>query len=490
MPLRGRHGAALLALLAGAGPVACAKDATVAPAGNPGGNASGATFYSPDASGTVGTYSATGAIDPGNPFFQSLGTNGRSCASCHVQRDGWGLSAATAQAAFAGSGGRDPLFASVDGANCPDDTSSDPAGRGLLLTYGLIRESFPVPAGAEFTVAVAHDPYGCALAGTAGAPALSVYRRPLQPTNLGFLSAVMWDGRETPSPLTSAATLPSDLQADLARQALDATLVHAESAVPPTTAQLGAIVSFELALFTAQSADDSAGALFSRGASGGPQALAAQRYYPGINDPLGGNPTGAAFDDTASTLYGAWRGLANLDQHSAARRAVARGEVIFDTQPLSITGVAGLNTAGAAAIAGTCTTCHDTPNVGSHSLPVLLDVGVSHPAAYETDPHLLAGLGQLGAPDLPVYRLTCTAGPLAGTVRYTSDPGRAMITGRCADIGRVKAPILRGLAARAPYFHNGAAPDLDALVRFYDQRFQMALSETQMADLVAYLRTL
>ena len=28
------------------------------------------------------------------------------------------------------------------------------------------------------------------------------------------------------------------------------------------------------------------------------------------------------------------------------------------------------------------------------------------------------------------------------------------------DLNRVKGPILRGLAARAPYFHNGAAASL------------------------------
>jgi cytochrome c peroxidase len=47
-----------------------------------------------------------------------------------------------------------------------------------------------------------------------------------------------------------------------------------------------------------------------------------------------------------------------------------------------------------------------------------------------------------------------------GEVMRTTDPGRAMVTGRWKDIGRFKGPILRGLAARAPYFHNGFAATL------------------------------
>ena len=49
---------------------------------------------------------------------------------------------------------------------------------------------------------------------------------------------------------------------------------------------------------------------------------------------------------------------------------------------------------------------------------------------------------------------------------------------------------MRGLAAGAPYFHNGLAADLLAVVEFYDGRFAMHLSAAEKADLVAFLRTL
>lgn len=79
---------------------------------------------------------------------------------------------------------------------------------------------------------------------------------------------------------------------------------------------------------------------------------------------------------------------------------------------------------------------------------------------------------------------------LRAGVLHTSDPGKALITGQCSDFNRIKGPVLRGLAARAPYFHNGAAANLNELVNFYDQRFSMNLTETQKAQLVAFLNAL
>jgi cytochrome c peroxidase len=124
-------------------------------------------------------------------------------------------------------------------------------------------------------------------------------------------------------------------------------------------------------------------------------------------------------------------------------------------------------------------------------LPLPLDIGTSHSSNFETDPNILAGLQQLpAAPKLPVFELVCTQGPLAGNTYYTSDPGKALITGQCGDIGRGKGPVLRGLAARAPYFHNGVAGSLPQLVNFYNQRFQIGLSQQQMQDLVNFLQSL
>ena len=65
-----------------------------------------------------------------------------------------------------------------------------------------------------------------------------------------------------------------------------------------------------------------------------------------------------------------------------------------------------------------------------------------------------------------------------------------MITGKWADIGRFKGPTLRALATRAPYFHNGFAPDLVAVVEFYNTRFDIGLTADEKDDLVAFLLAL
>ena len=57
-------------------------------------------------------------------------------------------------------------------------------------------------------------------------------------------------------------------------------------------------------------------------------------------------------------------------------------------------------------------------------------------------------------------------------------------------MNRGKGPILRGLAARAPYFHNGAAANLQQLVDFYNERFQMNLTPEQKEDMIVFLNSL
>ena len=442
-----------------------------------------------DFAGLSATNSRTGSVDLSGPFFQSLGTNGRSCVTCHAPSDGFGLSAADAQLRYFITHGKDPLFAQVDGSTCP----TGPINNNLVVNDGLIRIGLQIapnstdPNPAQYTIAAVQDPYGCALTTNAqGQQTASVYRRPLPTTNLGFLSAVMWDGRESFfSPLNNGQTFTANLNANLTQQAIDATLGHAQATQAPTPTQLSEIVSFELALNSAQLYDFVAGNLYGQnGSQGGPQFLPTQQFYPGINDSLGGDPHGQPFNANAFTLYTPWQNSRN-----AQRASIARGEQIFDTQPLTISDVPGLTT-GTQQIMGTCTTCHDTPNVGNHSFPLPLDIGTGRSLQYETDPNIIAGLQQLQQPNLPVFQLVCMQGPEAGQTFYTTDPGKSLISGQCSDIGRVKGPILRGLASRAPYFHNGAAANLSQLVNFYNKRFQIGLTQQQTQDLINFLQTL
>ena len=460
----------------------------------------------PDPAGLFETLSTTGRIERREVFFQSLGTNGRACGTCHIPDQAFGLSAAAAARTFARTRGQDPLFAPIDGANCPDARRQDAAAHSLLLKHGLFRISIPLPANAQFTISVIHDPYGCAITldPNTGREDVSVYRRPLPSTNLAFLSAVMIDGRETVAPLNDGETFLANLETDLKQQALDATTGHAQALRPPTEQQLTEIVRFELGLYSAQSLDWASGWLTDGGARGGAKALSSEEYFPGINDSLGDNPTGTPFDPSSMTLFSAWTSPAVAatpadGRRDAARRAIAAGERIFDTAPLIITGVRGLNDDSAlgkpGAIKAHCSTCHDAPDVGDHSMPVPLDIGTSHSTLPSTEPdsNVIAALAELEMPDLPVYLISgCpdSSNPARSASFYTSDPGRALITGKCSDLNRIKGPILRGLAARAPYFHNGSAADLSQVVSFYDRRFQMHLTPEQKSDLTAFLAAL
>jgi hypothetical protein len=406
------------------------------------------------------------------------------------------------------------LFAAFDGANCPNTSTNDPATHSLLLKNGLIRIPIQLPATAQFTIRAAVDPYGCAVVTDpiSGLQTVSVYRRPLPTTNLTFLSTIMFDGRETIVPLNNQQTFKANLITDLMHQAVDATTGHAQAAVPPTTDQQTAIVSFEMGLFSAQLADGRAGLLTDYGALGGPKNLSGANYYPGINDTLGADPTGAKFNPTGMTLFSSWENLQTDKERDwatiQARQDIAAGETLFNSRALTVTNVRGLNdnpalaaalgtTVPIASFPGTCTTCHDTPNVGNHSLPLPLDIGTGHDSAQESDPQIANALAELSFPGVPVYEITGCPNPFAVAgqpstpyVIYTTDPGKGLVTGLCGDVNRIKGPVLRGLAARAPYFHNGAARDLNEVLNFYNQRFQMNLTEKEKSQFIAFLNSL
>jgi len=435
-------------------------------------------------SGAAATFSTAGKVDLTGPFFQNLGTNGRACVSCHQPATGWTITPHNVQARFDATGGTDPVFRPNDGSNSPDaDVSTLEARRAaysMLLSKALIRVGIGIPANAEFVLDAVDDPYG-----HASATDLSLFRRPLPSTNLKFLSTLMWDGRETfkdPSSqdcVLGTSNCFASMHFDLADQSNAATTGHAQAAHPLTSAQREAIVAFEMTLFTAQVFDVDAGELAARQALGGPRYLSQQGFYFGINDVVSGDyRTGALFNPTVFKLYDAWNTLdrSGVDTGVAeARRAVARGETLFNSKPIRITGVKGLNDdLSVPLLQGTCTTCHDTPHAGNHSIPAPLDIGLTD-ASRRT-------------PDLPLYTLRHTLPPFE-TIQ-TTDPGRAMITGKWKDIGRFKGPILRAVATRAPYFHNGSAADLEAVIDFYDQRFGIGLTGDEKADLVAFLSSL
>jgi hypothetical protein len=451
-----------------------------------------------DPTGLAATYNVNdNDVDLTGPFFTSFGTNGRVCGTCHQPTDGWSVVPDHIQLRFDLTGGTDPIFRTVDGANSPNaDVSTVEARRkaySMLLNRGVIRIGLPIPANAQFTLSAVDDPYGFA-----SAAQLSLFRRPLQTANLDFLSTVMWDGRETfidtatpQSPGDNCFNAPfpvrcyRDLNFDLDDQSNTATLTHAQATLGLTPTTESEIVAFETGLYFGQAFTFDAGPLEVDGATGGPDAIPSNPAYFGENDNFGDYRTGAAFSSTIFSMYDAWD-----SSHDRQRAAIARGQALFNTKPITISGVAGLNNLKdrngnvvlPASFQGTCGTCHDGQGAGNHTIPLPLNIGIA-----DADER---------TPDMPLYTLTCNAVGIAagvctaGESQQSTDPGRALVTGNWVDISKFKGPTLRGIAARAPYFHNGLEPDLDGVVDFYNTRFGIGFTDQEHSDLVAFLSSL
>jgi len=427
------------------------------------------------------TIAASGRIDTANPFFTAMG-NGRSCASCHDSQAGWTVTPESLSVRFDASAGLDPVFRLVDGANSPlapvGTLDERRRAYSMLLTKGLIRVGIPMPANAEFELVAVDDPYGFA-----SASELSLFRRPLPTTNLKFVSDLMWDGRELQPSLTTdqsscvqnfvALRCYASVDSGLLHQANSAVKGHAQQALGLEAGDLRTIVDFETQQFTAQLSDLDAGRLDSDGALGGPLALVNAPFFFGLNEV--GSRT---FNPVAMTIFEAW--AANpaappaRDRQTLARQKLARGERIFNTRQFTISGVHGFNDElGQQRITGTCTSCHSTPNVGTHAVPRLMDTGVA--------------AADRRTPDMPLYTLRNIR---TGQTVSTTDPGAALQTGKWTDIGKMKVPSLRGIESRSPYFHDGSENDINELVRFYDRRFAIGLTLEEVDDLAAFIKAL
>lgn len=431
-----------------------------------------------NANGWGRSYSTAGAIDTSGPFFKSFG-NGRTCATCHRQENGFGLSARSVQDLFARTNGTDPVFQPHDGANSPLARVATPDERrsaySLLLGRGVFRIGIRIPETAEFELVKADDPYQFATARE-----LSLFRRPLPGANLKFNADVMWDGRETATNPNSKDcvqdTCYASLDANLARQATTANNSHAQARADLSSSEQAAIVAFEKTLFAAQQVDTAAGLLFGADGTGGATALAAKPHSFGINDIFAAVASGrpGLFNQDVFTLFSSWIADASASDPKAvvARQSITRGQVLFNTRQMPLSkAVPGTESLGFSFL--TCGTCHGVPNVGSLSGPRYFNIGTAD--------------ADVRTADMPLYTLRNTK---TGEVVSTQDPGRAMVSGLWSDIGRFKAPGLRGLSMRAPYFHDGSARTTADVIAFYDKKFDMRLTPQELADLDAFLKAL
>ncbi|MBS1876564.1 MAG: hypothetical protein JSU00_25335 [Acidobacteria bacterium] len=329
-----------------------------------------------------------GSFRTGNhPFFKALGSNGRACVTCHQPSNAMSLSVANIRDRWETTGGKDPLFAAIDGSNCPSLPQSDPRSHSLLLNRGLFRVALPWPPAniqPDFRIQVLRDPTGC----NAGKGEISVYRRPRMSANLPDL---------VPGP-AGAVLMADGRAADLRAQAIDAALVHEQAHSAPDAESLRRILDFEGQVYATQYADVRGGLLSQ------------------LSEPATG-------------------------VQQSFRNSATRGKLVFGER---------------------CASCHQP--------------GTNRWRRLESS----------NLPDLPLFRVTCDS----GKVIETQDPGRGLITGRCADVGAIVIPQFHGLASRPPYFSNGSAATLTDLIASYEKRLGITLTPTQKEDLANYLLTL
>ncbi len=463
-----------------------------------------------DPFGEVGVLSSGGPVPTrGHPFFEPIGKNGRACVTCHQPSDGMSLSVETIRRRWDETHGKDPLFAPVDGMNCPNLPPDDPRSHSLLLNRGLFRIFLPWPPKAadgstiepEFTLEVVRDPTGCNTSPKSGLksahPMVSVYRRPRPVANLryvthhgfGVYAFIGKNGlpasRDPETGQPSAMNLMSDArQPTLKTQAVEAAITHLQFDGKLDDARLNRIVEFERQLYVGQVRHSIAGDLME---PNGPPGLGVRNLAAGREGVLGNNTTNFVIP-----MGDVWTDLPGSDAQSKLRESIARGQKVFMFRTFWIRDAMHLNTVGLGNPAKrTCSTCHGMHMMGMDVANGWMDIGTTNLPWAREEP---LNPWNDRKPEMPLFKITCKPDvpphPFLGRVIYTQDPGRALISGKCNDVGTIVMQQLRGLSARAPYFSNGSAASLREMVDFYDRRFNIGFTDQEREDLINFLSAL
>ena len=261
-----------------------------------------------------------------------------------------------------------------------------------MLSKALIRIDLGIPPTADYVLVSAVDRLACPT--PPSATGLRMYRRPLPSANTAFVTTVMWDGRENVNPPNNTSAL---ILADLAHQSNDATRIHAQGTVDLAATDQSSIVSFETGVFNAQERIGPVD-LDAHGAHGGPGFLYTDvlpGFFIGINDVFS-----PSFSPTIFTLYAAWEPDAHPGAPGPDAAKIGRGEALFNQRTFAIDGVRGINSADpddddpiSGPFTGSCGTCHDTPNIGNHSVTLPIDIGIT----------AATPVGGLDVENLPTY---------------------------------------------------------------------------------------
>jgi hypothetical protein len=465
--------------------------------------------------GVLGIYNSAGTFETkGHPFFEPIGTNGRACVSCHQPDSGMGLSVDSIRDRWRATNGKDPIFAPIDGMNCPHLPPGKPESHSLLLERGLFRIFLPWPPKAadgtpidpEFTIEVVRDPTGCNLHPEYGLhsanPMVSVYRRPrpaanakyLTHKNFGVSPFIGKNGLPTSRDPETGEPTSMNIMSDarhptLKTQAIEAAITHLQFDGKLSDEQLARIVEFESQVYAAQIGHRVAGSLIE---PNGPPAFGPYNLARGREGVLGNNTSNYVFP-----MGDVWKSLPRSDDpnenaRNEMRESIARGHDVFMFRTFWIKDSMHLNTVGLGnPTKRTCATCHGMHMTGMDVANGWMDIGTTNlPWAVETP----LNPWNKQEPEMPLFKITCkphvAPHPFLGRVIYTQDPGRALISGKCNDVGTIVMQQFRGLAARAPYFSNGSARTLRELVDFYDRRYAIGYSEREKQDLVNFLASL
>jgi len=465
-----------------------------------------------DPTGAVGLYNQGGAFKTaGHPFFEPLGRNGRACVSCHQPADGMGLSLRSIDERWKATGGKDPIFAAIDGSNCPSLPQGDPASHSLLLKRGLFRVFLPWPPKAadgspikpEFDIEVIRDPSGCNLDPKYGLksanPMISVYRRPRVVSNMQYVlhrnfgigAFVGKTGEPATRDPENGQPVNMNMMADarqptLKTQAVEAAITHLQFDGVLSPDQLNRIQAFENQMYSAQVRSNEAGSLVE---ADGPSAFGPRNLAKGEKGVLGNNTTKWVFP-----VGDAWQKQkpGESDAEFAMRQSIIRGQKIFHFRTFWIKDSMYLNNVGLGnPVKRTCATCHGMHMTGMDTANGWMDIGTTNaPWAKEAPRNPWQTEDEL----MPLFKITCHKNvaphPYLGRVIYTQDPGRALISGKCNDVGAIVMQQFRGLAARAPYFSNGSAANVRELIDYYDRRYNIQYSEQEKEDLEHFLESL
>jgi cytochrome c peroxidase len=357
-------------------------------------------------------------------------TNGRACATCHVESEHLALSPQHVNALYAANPG-DPLFSAIDA----DDPTASPLTFDHLKA-GLIRVVVPLAANLDVI-----DFAGNVI--TNADRTISVWRGVPTVENVAYTAPYQYDGR--------APTLET--------QALGALRAHSQITDAPPDAKLQLVGNFERSVFSSQDAADVAAAL----AAGQTPAPVDLHLPPGSDEAAGQ----ALFQSVCARCHG-----------SPTTNVIVEQNVFDSFFPVQ-------HADGTVDVAGFLPTGVAIVTNFMH--------GVQPPHEGTLGISAIALLGQLGilpnpsGLSLPRYRIrfytdasrTQTLvdmpplppgiGPSLIPEPWSVDPGRAIISGDPIDWEGFDVPQLRGIAQTAPYFHDNSAPDLHALLDEYSR---------------------